>query len=256
MTTPISPEAKEAIQQRVLSYPDNWVCHICAFDMIDRISGKSLCAYNIRGGACHGSLTRTEPYICVNAHKPTFDKDLTLWVARESPFAPGVLNAHSEDELLNHAMVIDSDVVGHGGALWLCKVIRCNTEDDWKIVTWKKLQEHGLDGLQAFIGASILGPQGFPLETQTHCGLYTYVNPELLRQWYDEIRTMKRNDTIDAQRNKWQSGGWPNWGSLAGKKVKKPDGWGGFTEVTEPCDVKDYASKLKEIFEGDPKNVG
>ena len=57
----------------------------------------------------------------------------------------------------------------------------------------------------------------------------------------------------------WGLGGGPqvnnNWGDLQGKLVKKPDGWGGYIESREVGGVKEYAATLKEIFEGDPKNV-
>jgi hypothetical protein len=148
------------------------------------------------------------------------------------------------------------EVVGKGGVLWLCKAFRHFEEDTWKIGTWTQLREEGLDGLQAFIGADILDSLGRPATGFTHTGLFTYQEPEKLREIYDKIRTVgKIEDTRAAQGTYSYLKPVEQWGSLKSKTIKKPDGWGGFITVHQPCEPKEYAAKLKEIFEGDPKNV-
>jgi hypothetical protein len=249
----VSDKARKAIEEAVAFYPDGWTAGVAAYWIIDPVKGEEGYS-NKSNGACHyGVCYHSRGKIVVNGHK-NFDPELTLWTARESPFCHGVLNADNTNELLNHAMVIDVRIVGQGGALWLCKVGRSNTENTWQLPTWHKLRNEGLNGLQAFIGASILNKEGSPQYGATHGGLFGYASPVKLRGWYDELTTIKMIDGPNASRD-FYSADRLTWGSLKGARVKRPDGWGGFTEITVPCDTKEYAAKLKEIFEGDPKNV-
>jgi hypothetical protein len=194
----------------------------------------------------------------VNAHKAAWQKthpEFLLWVDQESPFSHGVLNKDNKDELFNHASVIDIEQVGTAGALWICKAERHFTEDTFKLKYWDDLRAQGLDGLQAFIGADILDSTGNP-SWSTHVSLFGYTTPAKLRSIYDEIRKARYLDGGTARRGDYVPHGLEkNWGGLNHKIKKVPDGWGGYIEKEEPTDVKEYAAKLKEIFEGDPKNV-
>lgn len=260
--TAISEKAQEEIKKAVEGYPKHWSMdrspYYCAFGVIDKVTG--VWSYGpSTGSACHARLylVKTTPSIVVNAHDPAFhgkNPEFTLWACRESPFAHGVLNKDNEDELLNHASVFDGEEIGQGGCLWLGKALRYCVEDTFRVPVWYKLREEGLDGFQAFIGCSILDLAGQPTNWTSHNSLFSYGSPESLRKNYDEIRNIGRIDDSQAARQGQNNGG-IIWGSLKSKKEKRPDGWGGFTEVDVPCDVKEYASKLREIFEGDPKNV-
>lgn len=266
--TEITDKAWEKINTTVRKYPEGWKGGVCAFQMLDRTTGDIIGGSSSHG-ACHAALNiyncdevgsaKKRASVVVNAHRAAWQKDnpeFLRWIARESPFAHGVLNKDNEDELFNHASVIDVEAAGNGGALWTCKAFRHFEEDRWKKDTWTKLRECGLDGLQAFIGASILDDEGQPMQ-RTHVGLFAYDHPTNIRKWYDEFQKIKRIDGNDAARfskNVYQYGG-PTWGSLKFKTEKKSDGWGGFIEVKRPCDVKEYAEKLREIFNGDPANV-
>jgi hypothetical protein len=259
----LSPRTEAAVKAAVAAYPERWTHGICAFTMYDPELGDDANVRNAQtGDVCHAGLTpwgdrKGKDVIVINAHKASWQKkhrEYLLWCCKEAPFTHGVLNRDNDDELLNHACVMDTRDIGRGGALWLCKAVRHFTEDAHVINTWEKLREHGLNGLQAFIGADILNEEGTPKPHTTHTGLYGYTDPAGLRKWYDEIRRKK----CIREYNVAESGqyGAARWGSLKGKKVKKPDGWGGFLEKFVPCEAKEYAAQLKEIFEGDPKNVG
>src|SRR5690348_5002763 len=216
------------------------------------------------GSVCHASLVpwgadpkKQKDVIVVNANNDRWQrdhKDFLLWAACESPFSHGVLNRKNKDEILNHATVLDTREIGRGGALWVCKAIRHFKEDTHVPKTWDLLMEHGLTGLQAFIGADILDSTGKPRPGQSHTGLFGYGTPSQLRKIYDEMLGIKEIRNSNAHRG--GNFGAAQWGSLKSRKVRKPDGWGGFTERDVPCDVKEYVAQLKEIFEGDPKNVG
>lgn len=255
----LSEAVKKKVEASVRSYPARWTGGVCAFEIF-RKDGRDLDQAwwsSPNNGACHAGITSVDkPCIVVNGHKATWKKEnpeFLLWCVRESPFSHGVINRENEDEILNHASVFDTEIIGKGGALWVCKAIRHFREDTWKLKTWNQLREYGLNGFQAFIGADILGPDGKP-SGRTHVGLFGYNSPTKLREVYDEIRGLDKITTNHAAREgKWDT---PLWGSLAGKKEKKADGWGGYIEIDVPCDAKEYAAKLKEIFEGDPKNVG
>lgn len=257
------PEAtQKAVEEAVASYPAAWRSCVCAFSLIKRATGDNIDRYGEKNGAvCHAGVGRlTEPTIVVNAHKRRWadkSQDFLLWVARESPFSHGILNRDNDKEILGKASVIDTELVGKGGALWLCKALRHFEEDVWKLDTWTKLREGGLNGLQAFIGSDILSKEGKPAGGNTHVSLYCYSSPKELRKFYDEVLKMGKNTTNNANRGGYDYGANKeiNWGSLAGKKERKPDGWGGFTEIDMPCPPEEYIAKLKEIFEGDPKNV-
>lgn len=266
---PISEEAWKTIQERVEGFPGGWrpsSCTPCAFGFVDRRNGAASGPWS--GAACHASLAygiRDVPnpkggMIVVNSLQPSWgikNPDLLFWLAREAPFSNGILNSDKDYEILNHAVVIDIAQTGQAGALWLCKAFRHFAEDTWKLDTWSLLREEGLTGLQAFIGADILTKEGNPNAHGSHVSLFCYGSPEGLRKDYDEIRSKTYLAGNQAARG---FGGYYEgvkyWGGLKHKKRKIPDGWGGFTEVSSPCSVKEYASQLKEIFEGDPKNVG
>jgi hypothetical protein len=261
-------KVQKVVKDSVASYPAKWgSTGVCAFQMFDRNSGKGLGGRS-SGGECHASLSYSrgvaegaENCILVNAHKDSWHKtnrEFLRWILCESPFSHGVIN-DDEEEMLKRASVIDVEEVGVGGALWLCKASRHFTEDTWKPDIWDKLRTEGLNGLQAFIGSDILQASGQPSYGNTHVSLFSYMPPTNLRKIYDEVRGLKKIE--DSKANRGGYGGSYSyaanrtWGSLAGKSVKKPDGWGGYVEVLQPCEAKVYAGLLREIFEGDPKNV-
>ncbi|HEY6020844.1 MAG TPA: hypothetical protein VIY48_13380 [Candidatus Paceibacterota bacterium] len=230
---------------------------MCAFVSLNRTSGKQDIGSALNGYVCHAPLfSSPDDAIIVNAHQPAWaqqNPDFIRWVARESPFAHGCLD-RGEDELFNHASVLDNKAIGKGGVLWLCKAFRHFEEDTWKPGTWLKLRELGLNGLQAFIGASILSETGQPARVNSHVSLFCYKDPRTVRGFYDEMCSVKKLDGHNVNRGGY-NGDRSNWGSLAGKPVRMSDGWGGFTERMKPCEPTEYAAKLREIFEGDPSNV-
>jgi hypothetical protein len=261
----LTPEVNEIVKKAVEAYPKAWTSRsstqVCAFSMFSKKTGASKGDHRV-GAVCHNAFSygARNDLIVVNAHLPEWNnKDFLLWATQESPFAHGVLNRNDADELINHAAVLDADVIGNGGALWVCKAVRHFMEDTWVPDTWSKLREYGLDGLQAFIGADILNKDGGP-KGGTHVGLFSYGPPKKLRANYDEIRNLKSISGGNAYRNGgyniYGDSGVKIWGSLKGKKVKMDDGWGGFIEKYAQCEPKEYAEQLKEIFEGDPSNVG
>jgi hypothetical protein len=258
----ISEKAQKAIQEAVNAYPKAWNYHVCAFVILNRKTGENVGGTKT-GTVCHADVTyrAADEAIVVNGHKAAWSTknniDYLRWCVLEAPFTHGILNRDNEKQLLGQASVIDTAIVGKGGALWLCKALRHFMEDTHKPKVWSKLRDQGLTGLQAFIGCDILTEEGGPSFGNTHVSLFSYSDPSKLREFYDELMKIEKNDTNNANRGGYAYGKkMENWGSLAGKVEKKPDGWGGFTEVKRPCDVKEYAAKLKEIFEGDPKNVG
>jgi hypothetical protein len=253
----ISNEAQKKIDAAVKSYPKAWTHGICALQMFNRETGNN-CGGAASGYICHAPLNSAKDTSCivVNAHKEKWHKtnpDFLLWVCRESPFSHGVLNKDNEKELFHHASVFDMGQIGKGGCLWLGKALRYFVEDTWKPGTWDNLRECGLTGLQAFIGASILNRNGQPMG-YSHVNLFGYAEPKALRKVYEEFLKIKEITGTDAARTMY--GPIVNWGGIAGKVKKVPDGWGGFTEKEEPGNVAEYAELLKEIFEGDLKNVG
>jgi hypothetical protein len=262
--TEISPEAQKKIQEAVNHYPGGWTSGLCAFQLLDRKTGAYLGGRKDHG-ECHAPLSYprggTETSICVSAHKAKWHKEhpeFMVWLAEEAPFSHGVLNGDNRDEYLQHAAVIDVEKIGTAGALWQCKAMRHFTEDTFKLKYWDELRSHGLDGLQAFLGADILDSSGGP-GPHTHVCLFSYGPPDQLRKFYDKVKGAKHWKGGQA----CQDGGWyaygenriKVWGNLKHKIVKQSDGWGGFTEVKKPCDSAEYAAKIKEITEGDPKNV-
>jgi hypothetical protein len=260
MTNNLSPEVMEKIQQAVDSYPAAWHGGICAFKKIHRETGAN--AGGTSHGHCHaGILNIREDMILVNAHRHKNQaaseetKAFTLWVARESPFAHGVLNSHNEDELWNKASVIDVSLVGSAGCLWLCKAFRTCVEESWRIPVWAQLRKEGLDGFQAFIGASILNSIGDRSLSNTHCSLFHYDTPEKLFKQYEKIKNAKKLDGQTAAQDRWSAVSCINWGTLKMKTERKSDGWGGFVEKQIPSDAKEFAGTLLKIFKGEYEDV-
>lgn len=260
---PISKEAWDQVNAAVKEYPDRWHSGVCAFQMFNRESGAYMGGRKA-DGECHGALTGARgDYVLVNATKPKWyatQPEFMKWVVNEAPFHHGIKN--DLKEISKHAVVIDLADVGKGGALWTCKALRHYQEEPFKIETWNLLREGGLNGLQAFIGADILMMDGNPHWGNSHCSLFSYAPPDGIRDMYDNIRGLDCIENSQANRGGWGCYGMSYnttrvpWGALKQKTVKKADGWGGFTELTVPSDPKEYIAQLKEIFEGDPKNVG
>jgi hypothetical protein len=251
----------DAVDKSVKTYPEKWTGGVCAYVLHDRETGANLGGRPCNG-ACHASISymnqesREKDSILVNAHKYEWHQkspDFLRWVARDCPFSRGFLNGDNEKEIFEHAGVIDMKEVGHVGALWMVKAIRHFQEEPWKIDYWNLLYEKGLDGLQAFIGCDILDGKGSPNLYSTHCGLFSYKSPTEIRKMYDTTRAWTKLEDCPATQGSY--GMTQNWGSLSMKTVQKSDGWGGFIEYSVPCDATEYVEKLKEIFEGDPKNV-
>lgn len=251
----ISEVAQKAIDTQIEAYPEDWKGGVCAFAYIDKINGNVAGERKI--GACHYALCSAgDTHVVVDARNPEVhgqNKDFTLWVSRESPYSHGVMNKDDEKQLLNNAMTIDVEKVGKGGALWLCKASRHFKEDVHVPGFWSQLREQGLDGLQAFIGASILDLTGKFRSGTTHVALYGYGSPKALRDTYERVKKGEKLETFSVSVSLPFT---ESWGDMTGKMIKKPDGWGGFVQIQAPGDAKEYAAALKEIFEGDPKNVG
>lgn len=253
----LDPAVRDAIQAQVDKYPTGWASGFAGYTIFSKTSTKPRTVEN--NGGCHYYVGYSKPgEIVVNAHKPTLhgsNKEFTLAVARDMPFSHGVLNRSNEKEILNHASVIDVDLVGPGGALWLCKAFRYNVEDKFRIPTWNSLMNEGLKPFQAFIGASILDSMGNAQYGTTHNCVFGYGTPAQLRASYDELQAGFIGDAQASRSHYISYSARSHWGDSKCRKVKKPDGWGGFIETTEPGNMKEFAAKLKEIFEGDPSNV-
>lgn len=260
-----SDKALESAHKVVMGYPKNWTGRlVCAYDAVDRETGQPIHVKygrgNAKGDVCHAGLSYFDKKdaLVINAHRDDWQKkhpEYLKWCITEAPYTHGVLNKDDLDEVLGHGAILDMGEIGQAGVLWVCKAVRHFTEDVYVPETWENLREQGLTGLQAFIGADILDITGVP-KCLTHTGLVSYSTPANLRKVYDELRTAKCKEGNQAAQGFGYGGVGKVWGSLAGKTVRKPDGWGGYTEVKKPCGAKEYAAQLKEIFEGDPKNVG
>jgi hypothetical protein len=257
---------QKSVADRVKSYPTVWRAGVCAFGLIDRETGKEGYEHNEwTGSVCHAAIRKAnERHIVVNGHKKDWqakNPDYLRWVFCEAPFSHGLLNT-DEKEFFDRASVFDVKEIGPGGTLWMCKALRHFTENTYKLETWTKLREQGLDGLQALIGANILSAAGEPQRSHTHEGLFCYTSPKKLRQAYDEIRNSKKIGGTDVNRGSdfpgsaYSSSSYRgDWGALKSRTELKPDGWGGFIEVRLPSCAKNYAETLKEILTGDPSNV-
>lgn len=250
---------KKIVQDLVDSYPAAWTHSICAYDAYTKDGAKNFNRGSKNGDVCHAGLNYLqEPSIVVNAHRPDWYKknpEFAKWVITDCPFSHGVLNRENDREWQNHAAVLDTELIGKGGALWVCKAMRHFVEDTHKPAIWDKLRNEGLDGLQAFIGADIIDMHGNPLLNNTHVSLFRYDTPSNLRKWYDAIRKKDKITSSDANQGGYVYYDGKTWGALGFKIERKKDGWGGFIEKQVPCEAKEFAAKLKEIFEGDPKNV-
>lgn len=254
--------ALERAKEILTLYPGKWRSGVACFTFVNKKDAKEPTQAYSGGAACHGGLTsRVVGYYVINAHKPGLHgkyPDFVKWVCREAPFSHGVVNKDNDKEILSQGIIIDGDLVGSAGALWLVKALRHTVEDTFRIPVWEKLRTAGLDDLQAFIGCSILDTTGEPQRNRTHCGLFQYSTPGNLYAWYQELLKEKVRTGSDASRPPgWPSPFWGKvWGTLGYKTVKKSDGWGGFTEIKEPSDPTEFVEKLKMIFAGDYKNVG
>lgn len=253
-------EALEEAYKLLEGYPAKWTHGVACWLSVSKETGKLRGTYGISGAACHNGVTGSSPksYI-INVHKPAYQgkyPDFTKWVCRESPFAHGIVNKDNEEQILNQGIIIDGDAVGRGGVLWLCKALRYTVEDTFRIKMWQQFIDGGLDGLQAFIGCSILTSTGGVQTLATHCGLFRYDHPNNIYAFYQELLKEKKRDNDDATRPaKYSNWSGQDWGTLKFKKVKKPDGWGGFIEKEEPADPEEFINKLKMIFKGDYKLV-
>lgn len=260
---PISQQARDKISEVISLYPKAWINPAperpCAYSTVDRVTGSWERKGHHKGSACHSGLWGVGfSEIVVNGHKDTVQgqfPEFIKWVANEAPFSNAVLNKDNDKEIVNQGAVIDTSLVGKGGVLWLCKAFRYAFEEPDCVRHWYSLRDGGLeDGLQAFIGASIVNKEGLPRPVRTHCSLFSYDTPENIKSFYDKVLTWKNEDSREVSMINLKYAA-DNWGSLAFKEVSVSDGWGGFTVKKVPSDPKEYIEKLRTIFEGDYKDV-
>jgi hypothetical protein len=254
-------EEGEKLPQKVLdaikSYPAQWTGGICAYAYVSRDGQHTLYDDN---HACHAGLSilsgnhwvKDDKYLNSYVILACSDKyqgkhpEFVKWVCRESPYAYGVLNADNEDEILNHGVVVDSELVGQRGCLWLGKALRYCREDTWRPGLWETFVANGLDGLAAFIGCSMLTEAGRP-SGGTHNSLFVYRTPKEIHDWYKKFsKPAEKADDSDAAQGRMH-GAAPSWGELGFKIEKKSDGWGGFTEKRVPADPKNFCEVLDRI---------
>ena len=225
----------------------------------------------VANAPCHASLAsytydekrqvkKDTNVISVLAMKESVSKknpEFVKWVAQQSPASVGVVNKDNIDEILNNGLVVDREIVGQRGALWLGKALRYLTEDRHREKLWTRLMDAGADdGMVAFIGASILSDAGGP-SGRTHCSLSAYPKvKEDLKTIYHYFHDVGPHDDNDASATGFKAlsiyerDGSTIWGDLKGRTEKVDDGWGGFTEKRVPGDAKEFVHILNETIKG------
>lgn len=271
----LTPEVQTKVKDLVTKFPcRDWTPTVnfpCSYNVLSRKTGdRSQDGFREQafgGEICHAGirdLHKAKEKLFISSQHPEFQgkyPEFTKWVNRESPFAHGVLNQDNDDEILNKALVIDGALVDKGGMLWLGKVNRYSIESEFTIPLWMQLREKGLDGLQAFIGASILDSEGNPRKQHCHCSVVRYASPKELYDMYLEWKK-SRLSLNDSNVRRPESIGYDEgfkgkeWGSVKTKEVSRSDGWGGYIKVRVPADPQEYVEKLQMIFKGDYRNVG
>lgn len=255
---PMSAACATAVQEYVAVASATWASKICAYVIFKKSDGSVASDYRA-GNICHASLNYrgSDDRVVVLAQKPVAGtEDFVRWVCRASPFSHGVLNKDNDDELLNHAVVVDLGQVGMGGALWLAKALRYNSEDTWRPGVWNKLVEAGLDNLSSFVLCSMLANNGTVNAGGHNSLFYTMTKAEfrvaLAEFNKPELKNITSKATYPYKYDYYNVAQveeyW--WSVKAGKPLKKPDGWGGYIEVPQPGSFADLVPVVNEILKG------
>lgn len=182
----------------------------------------------------------------------------TKWMCEESPWRDYILNDDWR-QVVHGGAIIDTKACGRNNLLAICKLLRTKYEDTWRVKTWHDLTQKGVHPMVALIvsqcvhnnlqGSNYGGGKYFPYHTHNSC-FYAPLNEEQMEALFqDPIPKCDTNWTCAAvlKQSECRESPYFNLAGVQTKKVKVPDGWGGYIMKDEPGNMDDYIESLKEL---------
>jgi hypothetical protein len=177
------------------------------------------------------------------------------WMLNESPVRNFILN-DTLDSLIHGGAIIDCQKAGPHLTLWICKSFRLMYEEPYRIEFWFEMVKGGVHPTLAFCAANLLTCHGTAQYGQTHCSVF------LAPKTDKDLKALFVDHLPVSEEGLSKAGGYHNWttssvfgGDYEGKKIpvpqkgkkeRKPDGWGGWTE-REIAPIEDLTEKLLEL---------
>jgi hypothetical protein len=267
----ISEKCWDAAMKRA-SDPNTWKTDISAgsyFDSEGNAFGSS------SGYICHAFMlyrgaSNDEPFVFVNDTKLSKNQSEEAlvrkyykYICQESPFRNFVLNNDNIDQLVNGGAIIDCRAAGSNETLWICKAMRYPVEEPYRVKYWDELTTFGVHPMLALCVASCVTPKFTDSGGQTHASVFCppTTKEELKALFVDHLPDAKnwytRSDTDFCTTRVFVSTSnlmWNRWEQHilplpkhGGIQKKVPDGWGGYTMITQEASVKDVAEELIKL---------
>jgi len=230
------------------------------------------------GMVCHAFVTsyqgdHKEPFLFVNVMKSkrmanggdAEERAFVEYICQWSPVRNFIINCDKIDELMNGGVVIDCLAAGSAVTLWICKTLRILYEEKYRRPLWTEMVKAGVHPMLALNFAMCATVDLRDQRQTTHNSSMLPVSkrdiPALLVDHLPDAGEWKTgSDTrqvfpVDKKGRATYGGygsGWNENHDLplskeGGRKIKVPDGWGGYTEKTEAADIDSMAKAMLEL---------
>lgn len=268
----ITQECWDKCMELLEEAPGKWGGQIAAGGYIDKdgreIKGRWDTSPNWRGAVCHGFIQDDEMFrgsmVFFNTQKVTENNQtgssthlrkagneeaneaFTRWMCEESPWRHLILN-DDWHQLMTGGAIIDTKAGGSANLLTICKLLRTKYEDTWRVPIWFDLVQKGVHPMIALIYSNNTN-QNQSAHYHTHnSSLYVPTTPKMMENLFVDKMPKTRGWTCSDVIGGGSSTGLIPTKAAEPKKIRKPDGWGGYVETTEPGDPNKLIETLKEL---------
>ena len=171
----------------------------------------------------------------------------TRWMCEESPWRHYILN-DDWHQLMNGGAIIDTQACGSANVLTICKLLRTKYEDTWRVPIWLNLVQKGVHPMIALIYSNNTNYNQSSASHTHNSSLYVPDTKKQMKNLF--VDKIPRTDGWHCSAVigvGFQGTGIIPVRAAEPKKVRKPDGWGGYVETTEAGDPSKLVETLKEL---------
>jgi hypothetical protein len=265
----------DTCMERLENAPKEWGRHLAAGGYINDkgeiLSGRWNSSPNWKGTVCHGFIQESDMFkdSMVFFNTQTVDplgngksdsggylrKDgnaeaneaFTKWMCEESPWRDYILN-DDWHQVMEGGAIIDTQACGSNNLLTICKLLRTKYEDTFRVPIWYNLVQKGVHPMIALIYSNNTNSNQNAYSHTHNSSLYVPTTPQQMELLFqDKIPKCDKGWDCKEVLGGGSSVGLIPTKAAAPKKIKKPDGWGGYIETTEAGDPSELIETLKKL---------